>query len=263
MSGTTTSSQIDTPEPNGTRSDARCWSEFSSRIVLRDVDVTLPESGITYTIWKPDDMDRLLDDVENDPEQNLPYWAEVWPSGIALADEIVAEPGVVAGQRVIEIGSGIGITAVAALAAGADLTIADYAADALTLCIENTRRNAICQPAAIQCNWRDPGQLLAEIGPFPIVLAADVLYESRDIEPLLALLDTLVARDGLLWLAEPGRAAAGRFLGLLLERGWVDQATTHDGPWLDPEDSGTIVTVHRLRRTGTPPHGVSDSNPST
>ncbi|MCO5175478.1 MAG: methyltransferase domain-containing protein [Thermomicrobiales bacterium] len=259
MSITTSNAQVDPSEPHEATPSARDWAELSNRVALQEVDVSLPGSGVAYTIWKPDDMDRLLDAVQNDPEQNLPYWAEVWPSGVALAAEIVAEPGVLAGSRVFEIGSGIGITAIAALATGADLTVADYADDALTLCSENTRRNAGRQPVAIQCNWREPGSALGGLAPFPVVLAADVLYESRDVEPLLSLLDTLVAADGLLWLAEPGRAAAKRFLALLLERSWVDQSTTHDGPWLDPEDAGTIVTVHQLRRDA----GVSDSNPSS
>lgn len=242
---------------------AKGWDELRSRTFLREIDVKLPKSGTVFSIWKPDDMDRLLDDVQDDPEQNLPYWAEVWPSGVALADEIIAEPGLLAGKSVFEIGSGIGITAIAALRANADLTVADYAPDALTLCRENTRRNANRQPGTIQCNWRAPETELAGLKPFPIVLAADVLYEARDVEPLLALLDSLVAPDGLLWLAEPGRAAAKRFLAVLVERGWIDQSQTHVGPWLDPEDAGTIVTVHRLRRATAPSQVASESSPSS
>lgn len=222
--------------------------QLSAAMLVREIDVRLPESGETLAIFKPDDMDRLLDAVEDDPEQNLPYWAEIWPSGVAIADEIVAETGMLAGHRVFEIGSGIGIAAAAALGAGADLTVADYAPAALTLCRANTLRNAGREPATIHCNWRAPGDELLALDPFPVVLAADVLYESRDIEPLLELLERLVAPGGLLWLAEPGRAVARRFVALVYERGWRGESRTHAGPWHDPEDAGTVVTIYRLRR---------------
>ncbi len=223
--------------------------ELSAAMLVREIEVRLPRSGETLAILKPDDMDRLLDAVEDDPEQNLPYWAEIWPSGVALADEVVAEPEALAGLRAFEIGSGIGITAAAALRAGADLTVADYAAAALTLCRANTLLNTGREPRTIRCNWRDPGDELLSLAPFPVVLAADVLYESRDVEPLLDLLERLVAPDGLLWLAEPGRAVARHFVQLAAQRGWHGESRTHAGPWHDPEDVGTVVTVYRLRRS--------------
>jgi len=222
--------------------------DLGAAMQARDIAVRLPECDETLAIVKPDDMDRLLDAVQDDPQQNLPYWAEIWPSGVALADEIVAEPGLLAGQPTFELGSGIGITAAMALRAGAVLTVADYAPEALALCRLNALLNAGREPATIRCNWREPGEELLALPPFPVVLAADVLYESRDVEPLLELLTRLVSPGGLLWLAEPGRAVAGRFVELAAERGWHGDSRTHTGPWHDPEDSGTVVTVRRLRR---------------
>src|SRR3712207_7394386 len=36
----------------------------------------------TYRITLPEAVDPLLDAAEDDPEQNLPYWATIWPSGV-------------------------------------------------------------------------------------------------------------------------------------------------------------------------------------
>ena len=44
---------------------------------LREVELRLPESGVVYRLLQPADLDALLDAVEHDPEQNLPYWAEL------------------------------------------------------------------------------------------------------------------------------------------------------------------------------------------
>jgi len=202
-------------------------------------------------ISRPVDYDRLIDAAAADPEQNLPYWAELWPSGVALAAKIARNPEIVKGRRVLELGCGLGVTAIAALRDGADLLVTDYAREALALCSLNALDQAGRQPRTLCVNWREPGATLhASEGGFPVVLAADILYESRDVEPLLALVERVVAPGGELWLAEPGRPPAGRFLESIGARGWIDESEECRGPWPDMEDNrkGIVVTIHRLRR---------------
>jgi predicted nicotinamide N-methyase len=217
---------------------------------LRRSRVNLPESDVRLTIRRPKDFDRLLEMAAPDPEQNLPYWAELWPSGIALAAKIAREPGALSGKRVLELGCGLGVTAIAALRAGAELLVTDYAQAALDLCALNSLDEAGKEPAAMRLNWRDPSdQFLLVVGEgFPIVLAADVLYERRDVEPLLGLVDRIVAPGGELWLAEPGRAPAASFSEAIVTRGWRQQCERCTGPWPDPEDNskGVVVTIHVL-----------------
>ncbi len=214
--------------------------------------VTLPVSGRTYDIVRPGDTDLLLDRVEFDPEQNLPYWAEVWPSGVALADAITSDPSLVRGERALEIGSGLGVNAIAAAEAGATLIASDYSSDALLFCQENVRRNTNAPLTTLRFNWRLLGdRFWYQCGdPFPVVLAADVLYEKRDIVPMLALIERLVAPEGMLLLAEPGREVAASFLEMALDAGWAGPRVHHHGPWPDPKDRGVEVSLHRLRRVG-------------
>ena len=111
-------------------------------------------------ISRPVDYDRLIDDAAADPEQNLPYWAELWPSGVALAAKIARDPAIVRGRRVLELGCGLGVTAIAALRAGADLLVTDYSPEALALCSLNALDQAGAQPKTLRVNWRDPGPTL-------------------------------------------------------------------------------------------------------
>jgi predicted nicotinamide N-methyase len=218
---------------------------------LVEVVVALPRSGQTYRLLRPLHVDPLLQQAERDPEGQLPYWAELWPSGIALADAVSVNPELVRSVPVLELGCGLGVTAAAALRAGAVLLAADYAPEALLLTRLNCLANAGREPKTLQLNWRrPPAELLASCrgAGFPVVLAADVLYEERDVEPLFHLAGLVVAPGGLLWLAEPGRRAAARFLELVRAAGWDGPATTWDGPWPDPLDERVTVTVHRLRR---------------
>lgn len=214
--------------------------------------VELPDTGESMVISRPIDYDQLIDDAAADPEQNLPYWAEIWPSGVALAAKIARDPAIVRGGRVLEFGCGLGVTAIAALRAGADLLVTDYAAEALVLCSLNAFDQVGRVPDTLHLNWRDPSPaLLAAAGNgFPVVLAADVLYESRDVEPLLALCERIIAPEGELWLSEPGRPPAARFIESIRARGWSEESEQCTGPWPDPEDNrkGVVVAIHRLNR---------------
>ncbi|MCX7622176.1 MAG: methyltransferase domain-containing protein [Thermomicrobium sp.] len=223
---------------------------------LRTRRVVLPRSGASFRIVQPADIDRLLDLAAADPEEQLPYWAELWPSGIALADAVLLEPDTLRGQRVIELGCGLGVTAAAALRAGAELLAMDYSAEALVLTCWNCAWNAGLEPAVLRVNWRQPPEEVFAAAGFasvPVILAADVLYERRDVEPLRSLVERLLRPGGLLWLAEPGRATAASFVESLRDAGWQDETDMWPGPWPDANDATVAVTVHRLRRPGSAP----------
>jgi predicted nicotinamide N-methyase len=240
--------ETDAADPTIERRLARLRARLAGQLALGDGEVTLPRAGRRYRLLIPADHDRLLDEAEADPEEHLPYWAEIWPSGIALADLALERAADLAGQPVLELGCGLGITATAALQAGARLLVTDYSPVALALCRYNALRNAGRAPAALQLNWRQPADDLfrrvAAARGFPVVLAADVLYEQRDVAPLLALVPRLLRPGGALWLAEPGRLTSRRFLEEATERGWRCDSTHADGPW---PDSRVRVGLHILR----------------
>jgi predicted nicotinamide N-methyase len=71
----------------------------------------------------------------------------------------------------------------------------------------NAARNGI-ELRAERVRWDEPASLV-RAAPWDVVLGADLLYESRNAEQLLALLPKL---GGDLVLAEPGRPFAASFL---------------------------------------------------
>ena len=233
-----------------TRSQLRLRSRLDARLELVDRAVRLPRLGITYDVCLPAAVAPLLAASHTDPPHPLPYWALPWPSGIALAEALLTGAGDVAGQRALELGCGLGITATASLCSGARLTVTDYASAALLLCRLNTLRNAGCAPRTLQLNWLCPRPVLFRLARqrFPLLLAADVLYDARDVAPLLDLMERLVAPHGSFWLAEPGRQTAARFVAAARGGGWRDEVTEHHGPWSDRLDQGVVVNVHRLQR---------------
>jgi predicted nicotinamide N-methyase len=193
--------------------------------------VALPDRELL--LLAPRDRDALLSEEAFEQEEFLPYWAELWPSALALARAVARRP--LTGRRTIELGCGLGLPAIAAAAAGGRVLATDWSPDAVAMTARNAERNGV-ELATALFRWdADP----APLGPpWPLVLASDVLYEARNVDPLLALLPRLTAATGEVWLADPGRAPAARFVESAAEL-WRIDAIPHDGPG--------HVTVHRLR----------------
>ena len=156
------------------------------------------------TLLRPPSADELIDEAAFDDDEFLPYWAELWPSGLALAKVVGSLD--VRGKRVLELGAGLGLPSLAAALGGADVLATDWADDAVTLLRANAERNGI-ELRVERARWDDP-ELLVDGAPWDLVLGADLLYESRNAEQLLDLVPRL--GDDIL-LAEPGRPFAAAF----------------------------------------------------
>ncbi len=169
------------------------------------VEEVVELAGRRLSILRPPSADELIDEDAFDEDEFLPYWAELWPSGIALARAVDALD--VRGLRVLELGCGLGLPSLAAAAGGAHVLATDWAADAVELLRRNAARNRLSLRAE-QVRWDEPEPLLRE-APWDLVLGADLLYEARNAEQLAELLPRL-GPEAL--LAEPGRPHAGGFL---------------------------------------------------
>jgi predicted nicotinamide N-methyase len=116
----------------------------------------------------------------------------------------------------------------------------DWSQAALDLLERNAAENGVRLDTA-HVDWRDPGALV-EQAPFSLVLAADVLYERRNVSLMLSLLPLLGDE---IWLADPGRSFAEAFLDQV-PRLFERQTEQEDG-----------VFVHRLV-----PHARLTSGPA-
>lgn len=178
---------------------------------------------------------------------HMPYWGLLWPSGVALAEEVLAHPDTLRGRCVLELGCGLGVTATAALDVGALLLAADCFDEALLFTRYNTLRNTGQMPRTTLLDWRTEAGRVACLAaaPFDLLLAADVLYEQENLDPLLALVPNLLTPDGAFWLAEPGRRVSQAFVAAARLHGWHDDEHIYERPWL-PDGDTVRVTVHHF-----------------
>jgi predicted nicotinamide N-methyase len=242
-----------------TSSDGICLSrrhELLAKLAhigpLRTDRIALWPSDETVSITHTADFNRLLDNSVYDfTTDYMPNWAEIWPCGVLVAGVIAQNPEPLRGTRVLELGPGVGVTAVAALKAGAELTVADYDKGSLAMTTLNALVQTGREPATVHLNWRNPSREFFRIAGdgWPLVLGADLLYERKDVRPLLALLERIVLPGGELWLGESGREEAQRMVKALRWRKWTGPSERYTSPLPDP-NYGTFdtITVHKLRR---------------
>ncbi|HEU5213290.1 MAG TPA: 50S ribosomal protein L11 methyltransferase [Gaiellaceae bacterium] len=177
---------------------------------MERVETTVEAGPYRLSIVRPPDAAELIDEDAFAENEFLPYWAELWPSGVALAR--AAAELVTPGERVVELGCGLGVASIAAALSGGEVLATDWSTEALEFTRENAALNGVLLETA-HVAWTEADELVAR-GPWDWVLAADVLYENRNVGPLAALLPRLGDRA---LIADPGRPAAKTFFDTL---GW-------------------------------------------
>jgi predicted nicotinamide N-methyase len=173
---------------------------------LRTSSESISVAGVELELIRPLEPESLLDEEAFADDEFMPYWAELWPAGLALARALPEDLG---GVRVVELGCGLGVPSLVAAARGARVTAVDWAKDAIELLCENAARNGL-ELHAVHADWR------TFEGEFDLALAADVLYEARNVGPLAALLPRL-APEALVALA--GRPHEPAFLARVPHEG--------------------------------------------
>jgi predicted nicotinamide N-methyase len=182
-----------------------------------------------------------INDQDFQEDERLPYWAELWPSAIALSEYVLENRHYFRNKRLLELGSGLGLCGIAATKAGADVLFTDYDEDALKMTEANFIRNFNRAPAVELFDWREP--LMKH--RFDVIIASDILYERRWLDPVRQVLSKFIVPDGFAFIAEPGRTVALPFFKTMLTDGWKDQK--YERP-VSLDRKNSKITIHRLHK---------------
>lgn len=134
-----------------------------------------------------------------------PYWAYPWAGGLALARHVLRHPNIVLGRRVLDLGCGSGVVAIAAARSGA---AAVRAVDVDPCAAVATRLNAVANGVRVECLQADP--LNGAPPEVEVILAGDVFYDPVLARRALAFLSR--CRDGgvEVLIGDPGRTPLPR-----------------------------------------------------
>lgn len=213
---------------------------LDDRFLTSTTDVEL--SGGTAHLVRPRSAEDLISETEFDRDERLPYWAEVWPSSIALARAL---PELVApGTRMLELGCGIGLVSVAAARCGVSVLATDYYVDALLFTRRNVLADSGVDPDTRLVDWRAWPH---DIGTFDRVVASDVLYERPYAALVADALAVSLTADGVAFIADPGRTALPAFIESCVARGLQVsprmRVPHHDGA------IEQVITIHQVSRS--------------
>jgi predicted nicotinamide N-methyase len=207
---------------------------------FRTTTRTVQIGGRDIDLLSPANADDLISEDDYVKDERLPYWADLWPSAQILAGEVRTMR--LAGQRVLELGCGLGLVAIAAAMAGADVTATDYYDDAILFASLNVAEATGRTISARMVDWT---AMPDDLGRFDVVLTSDVLYEPRYAALVAGAITATVARGGEAIIADPGRIACEDFLSECRSRNLVvSKAETH--AYAEGEIRQTI-TLYRLR----------------
>ncbi len=214
------------------------------------VQDTVPADSTLFTIYsqmqrwffyRPSDPDHILNritDEEYERDQFLPFWAEHWPSSEVLLSYCINNlpPD---SRTICELGCGLGIISAALATTGRSILATDIAPQACVYSSANMRKysgkgNILC------CDWRHPPFKQT----FDCIIASDILYEQRWIEPIVLFLQNHLASAGSALIADPTRQHWVDFKSRIRSSGFVIETVKRK----KVNDGKTLVEILKIQK---------------
>ena len=128
---------------------------------------------------------------------DLPFWAKVWEASAVLAYYMGKQP-VIQGQKILEIGAGIGIVGIYAALCGHDVAITDINEDALLFARATALLNGATNAKVCKLDWTD----LTHIERYDMIIGSEVIYDRRSYPLLVDFLNRTLKPGGMVFLAK-------------------------------------------------------------
>lgn len=150
-------------------------------------------------------------------DERIPYWADLWPSAIALGEHLILSKMISENTTVHEMGCGLGLPGIVAGKLGGEVIFSDYLREALDFAMRNWKLNCSNAASFNEMDWRNPDPHLKA----DLLLASDVAYERRSFEFLPHAFRTLTNPGGKIIVSEPNRLYAQEFFEALSSQGFA------------------------------------------
>lgn len=208
---------------------------------LKQVELKIDSRQISLT--KVSNIDDLLERAVSADE--IPFWAELWPSSIGLAHYIFDHEKDLKGKDLLELGSGVGLSGIAAKMAGGQVVQSDFSIEALKFTEVNCLQNHVSADKLLLADWRN---FPREITGFEWIIGADILYEKTLHQSLVDIFTQMLKPEGTGLLADPGRTYAKDFMAQMASSGWRVRQSVYP---VEYEEHAYSVDIYQLQRGGT------------
>ena len=161
-----------------------------------------------------------------------PMFGLLWPSGAHLAQRMAAHV-LLPGQRILEVGCGLGLASLVGHRRGADMTASDCHPLAARFLAINLRLNAL-PPMKYQAGEWDPAVTLAAGAPldhaqrYELIIGSDVLYDRNASHALAGFIGRHAMPSCEIWIVDPERGNRPGFSRRLEDLGFTTSQTRLD-----------------------------------
>lgn len=195
----------------------------------------------TVRLLKIADLEEFLDG--KDPFANVsefPFWVKLWDSAMVLAYALHALPSG-NGQRLLELGAGLGAPGLAAAANGFDVTITDYEEIILDFQRVSAAASGFKNVECTLLDWLNP----PEMEKFEVLAGAEILFREEFFQPLLNVFNAYLKPGGVIYLAhDASRQSLPKFLKLAEK----DYQVGGKAQKIRKDDKEVTIIINRLSR---------------
>ena len=150
---------------------------------------------------------------EKETSTPFPYWTQVWPSAIAMAQFICEKPHYFIGKHVTELAAGLGLPSFVIAQFAKNVYCTDYLQDAVNLMEESVKYTGIKN---IACGIIDWNNIPTDFPQSDIILMSDINYNPTDFEILYNVFTRFIALNCTIILTTPQRLLAKPFIERLM-----------------------------------------------
>jgi len=186
------------------------------------------------------DLEEFLDG--KDPLADVsefPFWIRLWDAAMILAYVLGSQPNA-AGNRLLELGAGLGAPGLAAASAGFEVTISDYEEIIMDFQKVSAAASGLKGIEFAHLDWLNP----TAMQPFDVLAGAEILFRDEFFQPLLDIFKNYLKPDGVIYLAHDAkRQSLPKFLNLAqkdFDIALKEQVIKRDG-------KKVTIVVNRLR----------------
>jgi predicted nicotinamide N-methyase len=159
-------------------------------------------------------FDELSDPTKDLPEP--PLFGSLWPAAEGLAAYLLQKSLPLRGQRVLEIGCGLGLPSLLCARLGAQVETMDHHPGVASLLARNCQRN---QLKSLTFHLTSFQNSKARLGTYDLIIGSDILYEPDLYPQLEDFILRHTAAHCQIMIADPGRYGVSRFGKSLKEKG--------------------------------------------
>lgn len=145
----------------------------------------------------------------------------VWTSGEMLA-RLMWERNF-HGERILELGCGIGLASLALAVRGQDITATDKHPEAKAFLQYNAKLNHLPPIHYERCSWE---QTTSSLGKFDLIIGSDLLYDHGSIDALTTFIDQHSRDNCEVFIVDPNRGLRGKFSNSIAMKGFTARART-------------------------------------